>query len=47
MKLFERLNQYAANQRAVRALNRLDGRQLADIGIERENIVAAVRGLNK
>lgn len=44
MNILHRLNKYAANQRAVRALNRLDNRQLADIGIQREDIVAAVRG---
>jgi uncharacterized protein YjiS (DUF1127 family) len=41
----EKLNQFAQYRKTVRALNALDKRQLADIGIQRDEIpVLARRG---
>ena len=47
MNLRQRLQQFASAQRTARALNQLDARQLADIGIERGEIAAFARGQNK
>ena len=44
MSIRQKLSQFAKTQRAVRELRQLDNRQLADIGISRENIAAVVRG---
>ena len=44
MSIRQKLSQFAKPQRAVRELRQLDNRQLADIGISRENIAAVVRG---
>jgi uncharacterized protein YjiS (DUF1127 family) len=44
MNIRQKLTQYANYQRTVRALNGLDRRQLADIGVAREDIAAFVRG---
>jgi uncharacterized protein YjiS (DUF1127 family) len=41
--LVKRINQFANHQRTVRALKQLDGRQLADIGISREDIATLAR----
>ena len=43
MNIIHRLNQFTTYQRTVRALNKLDKRQLADIGIERDGIAALAR----
>jgi uncharacterized protein YjiS (DUF1127 family) len=47
MKIIQKLSQYATYQRTVRALNGLDRRQLADIGVERSDIALMARGLSK
>jgi uncharacterized protein YjiS (DUF1127 family) len=44
MSIRQKLVQFARTQRAMRELNTLSARQLADIGITREQIPAAVRG---
>jgi len=45
MTIRQKLNQFAQYRQTVRALNALDKRQLADIGIAREQIpVLARRG---
>jgi uncharacterized protein YjiS (DUF1127 family) len=44
MTILRKLNQFATYQRTVRALNRLDNRQLNDIGVAREEIAALARG---
>ena len=43
MNFIERLNQYASYQLTVRALNALDKRQLADIGLNRADIRSMAR----
>ncbi len=43
MNLAQRINQFTNFQRTVRALNKLDGRQLADIGVVRDDIAALAR----
>ena len=44
MNIRQKLSQYATYQRTVRALNGLDRRQLADIGVAREDIAVFARG---
>ena len=41
--LVQRINQFTNYQRTVRALNQLSGRQLADIGLVRDDISALAR----
>jgi uncharacterized protein YjiS (DUF1127 family) len=43
MNIRQKISQFAKFQRTVRELNQLDNRQLADIGIRRENIAALAR----
>ncbi|MEO8883538.1 MAG: DUF1127 domain-containing protein [Devosia sp.] len=43
MNIRQKIAQIAKAQRTVRELNRLDNRQLADIGIVREDIAALAR----
>jgi len=43
MNIRQKLTQFAKAQRTVRELNRLDNRQLADIGIAREDIAVLAR----
>lgn len=43
MTIRQKLSQFAQVQRTVRELNRLDNRQLADIGINRAEIAALAR----
>jgi uncharacterized protein YjiS (DUF1127 family) len=47
MNIRQKLTQFANYQRTVRALNGLDRRQLADIGVERSDIALFARGLSK
>ena len=44
MTIRQKLQQFANYQRTTRALKQLDARQLADIGVQRENIAALARG---
>jgi uncharacterized protein YjiS (DUF1127 family) len=44
MNILDRINQYTTYQRTVRELNRLDNRQLADLGITRGDIRQLARG---
>jgi len=44
MTILRKLNQLATYQRTVRALTKLDNRQLADIGVVREDIATLARG---
>ena len=43
MNIIQRISQYNTYQRTVRALNQLSGRQLADIGLVRDDIAALAR----
>ncbi|HTJ57291.1 MAG TPA: DUF1127 domain-containing protein [Devosiaceae bacterium] len=43
MNIRKKLNQIVQFQRTMRELNSLDNRQLADIGIRREDIAALAR----
>lgn len=45
MNVFAKLKKNAAERRAARELNALDDRALADLGISRSNIRAAVSGM--
>jgi uncharacterized protein YjiS (DUF1127 family) len=47
MTILRKLNQFATYQRTVKELNRLDNRQLADIGIMRDEILTLARGQTK
>lgn len=44
MSIRQRIQQYVSYQRTVRELNKLDGRQLNDLGIAREDIAVLARG---
>jgi len=44
MSIRQRIQQYVSYQRTVRELNKLDGRQLNDLGIARADIAALARG---
>ena len=44
MTIRQKLQQFANYPRTTRALKQLDARQLADIGVQRENIAALARG---
>ncbi len=45
MTIRQKLQQFANYQRTTRALRQLDARQLADIGVKREDIAAFARGI--
>lgn len=44
MKFAQKIARFAAQQRAIRELNAMDSRQLADLGITHADIRNAVRG---
>ncbi|ASW09872.1 DUF1127 domain-containing protein [Rhizobium sp. 11515TR] len=44
MNIRERVKKYAAQRRAIRELNGLDDHALADVGLQRQQIRAAVLG---
>jgi uncharacterized protein YjiS (DUF1127 family) len=47
MSIRQRLQQYVSYQRTLRELNKLDGRQLNDLGISRADIAVIARGQTK
>ena len=44
MNIRQRLQQYVSYQRTLRELNKLDGRQLYDLGISRADFAVIARG---
>jgi uncharacterized protein YjiS (DUF1127 family) len=44
MSIRQKIQQYVTYQRTVRELNKLDSRQLNDLGIGRADIAAVARG---
>lgn len=46
MTIRQKLSQFVRYQRTVRELNQLDRRQLADIGVNREDIALLARALH-
>ena len=47
MSIRQRLQQYVSYQRTLRELNKLDGRQLHDLGISRADFAVIARGQTK